>query len=160
MVFKTLFYVVGAILWFIYNARDGWKKHQEARPVVKTSDLQPEPIKSNPSKPVSQTLKPQYKAVNQKQTVTGNKTIRTPLVPVQRISKSRKSESASIIPGFVEGGSTKVLFNEEELKRNLIDINVEKFPSEGQLIGDDLRGESMNWRRAVIINELLRPVYF
>ncbi len=150
MEIKFLVYLVAGIIWFIFNNKNKVKKESTTkvdlvRPVlVQTSSTQSQNIDKQASAN-------RITINNSKKVIQGG------------MDKNSKGQPR------LEGTKNKIFIAPETEKSDAttafkiieIDTNVDyEQYSIGNKIGIDIRNGNLDLRQAVVINELLRPVYF
>lgn len=150
MEIKFLVYLVAGIIWFIFNNKNKVKKESTTkddlvRPVlVETVSTQAQKIDKQSSTyriPANRT-----KNVVQNDMIGNSK-----LQPIQELTKKK-----IFIASKTEKSDATAAFAIIEIDTN---VDYEQY-SIGNKIGIDIRNGNFDLRQAVVINELLRPVYF
>jgi hypothetical protein len=146
---KTLVYLLAAILWFLFKNREEQKKSQTAKndipnPKNPTESSIPKVIPYRPfSKPEKPAIPFNNKAVS---------------VVQERLDKQNAEKK--LIAEIIENKKAERDASFVQIQLSQIEIKHENdVKSVGNLIGDDLRNGKIDWRQAVVINELLRPAY-
>ncbi len=145
MEIKVLIYIIGGILWFIYNNKSKLVKNEPNR---NPSPI-PNPVQPTLSKIETDVIK-QRKVASQILASSKNQLNENRLKENQKTSKNLNS-----VKPKTEKNDDQVAFLVLEMEAN--DDYEQK--SIGNMIGSDLRNGTIDLRQAMVINELLRPVY-
>ena len=150
MEIKFLLYLVAGIVWFIFNNKNKVKKDTNNKGDLLRPDL-------------VQTISTQAQNID-KQTST----FRIPTKSTKNVAQGGMNRNSKLQP-TLEATKNKIFIVPKTEKSDAtaafmiieIDSNVDyEQYSIGNRIGMDIRSGNFDLRQAVVINELLRPVYF
>lgn len=149
MELKTLFYIAIGIIWLISKFLEANKNAAKADkrpsgPIVVPAKKIPQPSKVIKKQPVSRIPKEQ----NQPVVVPGS---------VEKVEKADKVVNYENY--FLK---RKPLFSEETVMQGvqILDHGEDHRNSIGSEIADEIRSGTFDWKRAVVINELLKQQHF
>lgn len=150
MEFKLIIYIIGAIVWAVYNYNQNKEKFFKNRPQQQVPNLNRPDLVEMPKKSNNDATKLPRKLSNNN---------RTEILESKKVQKTIKNQV--FVPTTYQEGpksekefSTKIEYSKlEEFDQNPITESV------GSLIGNELRSGEVDFRRAIILTEIIRPVY-
>jgi hypothetical protein len=148
MEIKIIVYLVAGIFWFIFNNKKKVKKDSSK------IDL-PQPFQTAKAPVITQTVERQI------QTKTSDSNRRDKALQDELIRSPKPNSSVSTKKNNFIASETANYDVITTLNLVEIDSNGDyEQNSIGNRIGEDIRNGNIDLRQAVVINELLRPVYF
>lgn len=150
MEFKLIIYIIGAIVWAVYNYNQNKQKlfQPKQQPTVPNSN-KPDLLDPNKKSNLDTTQVPKNVSINKRTEIIKN-------------SKVQKTESSQVfVPtNYQEGPKSKKEFSTKTENSRLDEFDQDPTTeSLGSLIGNELRSGEVDFRRAIILTEILRPAY-
>jgi hypothetical protein len=150
MEFKLIIYIIGAIVWAVYNYNQNKEKFFKNRPQQQVPNLNKPVLVEMPKKSNNDGPKLPRKLSDNN---------RTEILESKKVQKTIKNQV--FVPTTYQEGpksekefSTKIEYSKlEEFDQDPITESV------GSLIGNELRSGEVDFSRAIILTEIIRPVY-
>lgn len=156
MEFKTILYLTAAIVWWLYGSYRNYKKQEQKKaeriPVPEQIPV-PKVVKRQTTE-IKKVVQPVAKSIKQlKPVVAKPNTFQQPVTLESIKSDIPQSSLQSNIDVF----DAAVFQTDDTMPQtSTINLQSEKQPE----LAEEIRSGNIDWRKAIVLGELVRPVYF